>query len=380
MTLSATVKRSALVEALRIVGAAAKPTLNGQIPTHHVLIEAKGEALKFRTTDLELTIVTSCGAKITSEGDATVEHKRIAGLVKSLNCEEVQLEVLANKRLRVVGGGSDYELESLLAETFPSPPDLDDAHGSLEIGAKDFVTAMKNGAFPIGEVEKGWTLSGAWMRSNGTGTIIESLDGHRLFRQRVHSRGSIGLPAAIVPVVAVRAVQSVESLDDDVVKLSWDDRMFRAEFQAVTMMARLPDASSMPNTDEMIQQYSVDLSWVTTSRSDLYAAFARTMTIGDSGGKAPRIANVDFEQGRIVISRHDEISSGREEIPADSAVSVKCALSAIYVSEFLSVLDADRVAIGMVADGNGAFFMRDAAALGDDSPDVEYLVMPVRRG
>src|SRR5580658_1402392 len=89
------VKRSDLLDELELTqGVVERKT---SIPIlSNLLCEAKGNRLTITATDLELSIRTSCEAKIKKDGAGTIPAKKLLELVSLLHNEEISFKRLQN--------------------------------------------------------------------------------------------------------------------------------------------------------------------------------------------------------------------------------------------------------------------------------------------
>ena len=68
----------------------------------NILVEAKGTRLTITATDLELSIRTSCEAKIKKEGAGTIPAKKLLELVRLLPEGEIRFRLLENHWVEIV--------------------------------------------------------------------------------------------------------------------------------------------------------------------------------------------------------------------------------------------------------------------------------------
>src|SRR5207245_11023100 len=66
----------------------------------NLLVEVKGSQLTITATDLELSIRTSCEAKIKKEGAGTIPAKKLLELVRLLPEGEIKVKLLENHWVR----------------------------------------------------------------------------------------------------------------------------------------------------------------------------------------------------------------------------------------------------------------------------------------
>src|ERR1700691_4098704 len=75
----------------------------------NLLVEAKGSTLTITATDLELSIRTSCEAKVKKEGAGTIPAKKLLDLVRLLPDEEIRFKLLENHWAEIVSDRKTYK-------------------------------------------------------------------------------------------------------------------------------------------------------------------------------------------------------------------------------------------------------------------------------
>src|SRR6202047_4487054 len=76
----------------------------------NLLVEAKGSQLTITATDLELSIRTSCEAKVKKEGAGTIPAKKLLELVRLLPEEEIRFRLLENHWVQITCDRKTYKL------------------------------------------------------------------------------------------------------------------------------------------------------------------------------------------------------------------------------------------------------------------------------
>ena len=72
----------------------------------NLLFESAGNKLSLTATDLELSISTSCEAKIKKEGSGTIPAKKLLELVRLLPDEEIKFKFLENHWVQIQSGSA----------------------------------------------------------------------------------------------------------------------------------------------------------------------------------------------------------------------------------------------------------------------------------
>src|ERR1700691_6185798 len=100
----------------------------------HLLCEVKGNRLSITATDLELSIRTSCDAKVKKEGSGTIPAKKLFDLVRLLPDEELKFKLIENHWIEIVSGRKTYKLVGMSKENFPALPGFPHALVKLPSG------------------------------------------------------------------------------------------------------------------------------------------------------------------------------------------------------------------------------------------------------
>src|SRR5207245_10334871 len=99
----------------------------------NLLVEAKGSHLNITATDLELSIRTSCEAKVKKEGAGTIPAKKSLELVRLLPEGEIKVKLLENHWVEIVSDRKKYKLVGMAKEHFPALPAM--PHSLVKIPA-----------------------------------------------------------------------------------------------------------------------------------------------------------------------------------------------------------------------------------------------------
>ena len=91
----------------------------------NVLLRAADGRLQIAATDLDVTILSSCAARVTTPGGVTIEAKRLFDIVRSLPDEDVHFTLQENNSMLVESGTAKFRLLGLPAEDYPTLPTVD---------------------------------------------------------------------------------------------------------------------------------------------------------------------------------------------------------------------------------------------------------------
>src|ERR1039457_3688723 len=125
----------------------------------NLLCEVEGNRLTITATDLELSIRTSCEAKVKKEGAGTIPAKKLLELVRLLPDGEIRFKLLDNHWVHITSDRKNYKLVGMSKDNFPALPNF--PHALVKIPAKLLAAVIAKTTFAISLEESRYTLNGA---------------------------------------------------------------------------------------------------------------------------------------------------------------------------------------------------------------------------
>ncbi|HEV2386951.1 MAG TPA: DNA polymerase III subunit beta [Candidatus Acidoferrales bacterium] len=175
----------------------------------NILLETEKDRLVLTATDLELSIRTSCNAKMKTEGAATIPAKKLLDLVRLLPGGDIRFKLLDNHWVQIVSDRKTYKLVGLSKENFPALPAVPPA--SVGIPSKVLSDLIAKTAFAISTEESRYTLNGALAILKPDGLTMVATDGHRLSLAEADAKLS-GLPGEVRALVPRKALVEITRL------------------------------------------------------------------------------------------------------------------------------------------------------------------------
>src|SRR5271156_6879930 len=144
----------------------------------NLLCEAKGNQLTITATDLELSVRTSCEAKVKKEGAGTIPAKKLLELVRLLPEGEIKFKLLDNHWVEIVSDKKKYKMVGMAKENFPALPAM--PHTLVKIPAAVLENLIGKTKFAISMEESRYTLNGGLLILKPDTLAMVATDGHRL--------------------------------------------------------------------------------------------------------------------------------------------------------------------------------------------------------
>ena len=99
------------------------------------LFEAANDRLTITATDLDLSLRTSCAAKVKREGACTIPARKLYDYVKLLPDGDISIKLLENHWVNIRSGRSNTKMVGMARANFPGLPTFPSA-GVVKIPAQ----------------------------------------------------------------------------------------------------------------------------------------------------------------------------------------------------------------------------------------------------
>src|SRR5205814_8738403 len=143
------------------------------------LFEAAGDRITITATDLDLSLRTSCSAKIKKEGSCTIPARKLYDYVKLLGDGDISIKLLENHWVQIRSGRSNTKMVGMARANFPALP-LFPADSALQLPAQVLRQLIGKTIFSISNEESRYTLNGALLVLKPESLTMVATDGHRL--------------------------------------------------------------------------------------------------------------------------------------------------------------------------------------------------------
>jgi DNA polymerase-3 subunit beta len=341
----------------------------------NVLLKAADGRLQIAATDLDVTILSSCAARVTTPGGVTIEAKRLFDIVRSLPDEDVHFTLQENNSILVESGTAKFRLLGLPAEDYPTLPTVN-VSDAYTIPLDELKTMVGKVKFAITHEETRFQLNGALLKIQPNKMEMVATDGHRMalinFPSGITGKKGTDL-TILVPRKALDEILRLESGEDGTVKFGVSENQLFFEAGDRRLLARMIDVN-FPNYMEVISRDNDRR--VMVDRERLLSTIKRISIVANERTRAVRF---DFAPGKLTVSStNPELGDARETVPIDYAGQpFFVGLNAAYVMDFLSATDTPSVSLDL-KDENSQCIGRPATNAEDLPYDYLYVVMPMR--
>jgi DNA polymerase-3 subunit beta len=338
----------------------------------NLLCEASGNRITLTATDLELSIRTSCEAKVKKEGAGTIPAKKLLELVRLLPEGEIRFKLLENHWVQILADRKTYKMVGMSKDNFPAIPTF--PHPIAKIPAKILSSLIARTAFAISNEESRYTLNGALLLLKPEMVTMVATDGHRLAVAEIDHKFE-GLTREVRPLVPKKALTEVQRLaseagEDAEIEFALDEShlFFRAgERLLISRML----TGQFPNYEAVLPRDNNRK--VVIERGELNDAVKRVAQLADTRSHAVKLS-VSTE-GIEISASSPEYGEAKETIEKEyKGEPLAIGFNAQYMIDFLAAAPEGPISLEL-KDEQSAGQMRPLA---DEAYRYRYVIMPMR--
>ncbi len=340
------------------------------------LFEAAGDKLAITATDLDLSLRTSCPAKVKKDGACTIPARKLYDYVKLLPDGDISIKVLENHWVNIRSGRSNTKMVGMARSNFPSLPAFPTAN-VVKLPAQLLRTMIAKTIFAISNEESRYTLNGALMVLKANSMIMVATDGHRLAHIENSSAKFDGISGEFKILVPKKAMAELNSLlqasDTESVEFGKDEStlFFRIGGRVLTSRQL---TGQFPNYEAVLPRDNNKS--VVVRCDDIFSAIQRVAQFADERSGAIKIR---LEKDAITVSS-SSTETGESEDSIETtyqADPLVIGFNSQYLLDFLKAANA----------GDVRFEFKDSQSAGQLRPEengngsdfnYRYVVMPMR--
>ena len=329
------------------------------------LLEAKGDKLTIKATDLENYLFLSILANVLEEGSACVSSQKLAEIVKNGNCSEILLSLQGDKLL-IECGRSKFKLATVDVDEFPEFPQLEEGENTTTLDGKILLEAIERTDYAIPKDAENLVLNGMFINGKGEELHFVGTDGHRLALYKPPLEGfDLKL---LIPKKSLKVLKKlVGELDELTINASENFAFFTAGDWSLAV--RLLEGD-YPDYEAVIPSETNYNALVNTE--DFKKALKRVTLLVEDKVKPVKIVFGD-NLLKLEVS-NPEFGEGEDEVEAEYiGEPISVSFNAKHLIEALDNYDSERVWFKLVDPDSPALIEAENLA---DEPYI-CLIMPL---
>ena len=340
------------------------------------LFEAAGDKLFLTATDLDLSLRTSCNAKVKKEGACTIPARKLYDYVRLLPDADITIRLLDNHWVSIRCGRSNTKMVGMAKSNFPGLPGFP-AVGGIKIAAPVLRSMIAKTGFAIASEESRYTLNGALMVLKPESITMVATDGHRLAHIERAGEKFEGVSGEMKTLIPKKAMDELKSLLDSHVGSEVETIDFAKDESTLFFRVGPRLLTSRQLTGQFPNYEAVLPKDITKSIAlhgeELGAAIARVAQFADERSRAVRLK---LEKGELKISA-SSTETGESEDSLEVVYEgdpMAIGFNAQYLMDFIKATGSCDVKLEL-KDAQSAGQLRPAEA---EDYKYRYIVMPMR--
>jgi DNA polymerase III subunit beta len=340
------------------------------------LFEAAGDKLFLTATDLDLSLRTSCNAKVKKEGACTIPARKLYDYVRLLPDADITIRLLDNHWVSIRCGRSNTKMVGMAKSNFPGLP-VFPAVGGIKIAAPVLRSMIAKTGFAIASEESRYTLNGALMVLKPESITMVATDGHRLAHIERAGEKFEGVSGEMKTLIPKKAMDELKSLLDSHVGSEVETIDFAKDESTLFFRVGPRLLTSRQLTGQFPNYEAVLPKDITKSIAlhgeELGAAIARVAQFADERSRAVRLK---LEKGELKISA-SSTETGESEDSLEVVYEgdpMAIGFNAQYLMDFIKATGSCDVKLEL-KDAQSAGQLRPAEA---EDYKYRYIVMPMR--
>jgi len=338
----------------------------------NVLMEAKGDEVRFLATDLEVGLRSRCQAAVAKGGSLTLPAKKFYEIVKSL--PETDIRIAEDKGgVKVAADRFDSRMQTLPREDFPTLPEAGPAPtATLQRAAlREMVSKTQ---FAITGEDTRYFLNGALFVLRPDSMSLVATDGHRLALVTVprdgKSKNDVDEIKAILPKKTLGELARLLTEGEEDIKYERGENHLFFDVGGRLLISRMIDGQ-FPAYERVIPKGND--KHIEFERDRLTNAVKRVALLSNERSRAVK---VQIDRNKVdVTSSSPDLGEARETLPVEySGAAMQICFNAQYVLDFLSAVSTDVVSLDLKDEVSQAL-LRPVNAEGYD---YTYVIMPMR--
>ena len=340
------------------------------------LFEATDDGkLTITATDLDLSLRTSCTAKVKKAGACTIPARKLYDYIKLLPEGDISIKLMDNHWVQIRAGRSNTKMVGMARANFPQVPEFPTV-GSFKIAAPALRNMISKTIFAISNEESRYTLNGALLVLKAESMAMVATDGHRLAHIEKLGENLSGISGEKKTLIPRKALAEISTLlngsDAESIEFADDEQTLYFKIGGRVLTSRKL-TGQFPNYEAVLPRDNT--KFVIVRSEDLMASIQRVAQFADERSGAIKLR---LEQNELKISAQSTDAGESEDI-----IETPYQYDAIVVGFNSSYLIDYLRATGETGEVRLEF--KDAQSAGqmrpeDGADDVKYryILMPMR--
>ena len=363
--------KNELYSTLQVVARSISPN-SPQPALRGIKIDAQSDKLVITGSDADLSIRKNITKNeenhlnIQQEGSILVESRYLLEIVRKIDSEDIDVEVIDGTLTKFSGGNAQFKINAMNPKDYPNI-DFSKPDNSFSMKTGEFSEIIDQTAFATSAKETRPVLTGVNFALNSGKLTCTATDSYRLSQKTVEF-GNNGSFNITIPAKNLNELKATLLTEESDIEINISDRKAQFISNDTTLQTRLLEGA-YPETEKLIpNEFSSTLS---IDRYDLMHAIDRSMFIKTDNMTINRLQCSNDEI--VLTNKNQEIGESIEPLSGTyEGDALDISFSGNYVLDALKALKGTTVKLKFTGQ------MRPFIIVDDNDNSITELVLPVR--
>lgn len=333
----------------------------------NILLQTKDGQLRLAATDLEIGVVTTIGAKVTTDGAITLPARLLVDFVLNNTDPTLQIGVTQGEA-NIHSERHVATVKGMDASEFPLIPSVTDAQ-SITLPAKQLRTGLRDVLFAAAVDDARPVLNGICIHLREKLMILAATDSYRLAERRIPLKGTVPEASLLLPVRAAQELTRILPDTDQEVTFQFNTNQCSLNVDNTQIVSRLIDGT-FPDYTQIIPTTAT--TTVSLDRNELIAAVRMASLFARDASHNIK-CSVLPPTGCTITAMSTTIGQNTATVAATSTgESIDIAFNAKYLLDALNALGGDTVRLSLSGTDRAGVFHAE------EDDNYLSLVMPLR--
>jgi len=344
--------------------------------TENILIQSRDNKIHIAATDLETGFEGNYASEVETDGIVTINSKKIFEIVKNFPDDEINIEELNNKMLKIGNESVLYHILGLNADDFPEIPKVDEDVNFISLNSNSLKQMIeKTIMIHASSEEKRAHILGVKLdyleEDNSPILRMISTDGKRLSKadcfEGIEKINDFGNIAVIIPKKGLQEV--IKFLESEgVVQIGVKNNNFIVKKENETIIINLLEG----NFPEYGDIFSVENDKIVEVDKNSFRMMLKRMSILTSDDYKGVIFR--FEDNKLTIrAANPDLGDSKEDMNIQfKSTPIEVAFNPQFFIETLNFIDKEKVILRIIDDEHPCFIQ------GENDKSFISVIMPMK--
>jgi len=339
----------------------------------NIKLKAEKTKLLISSTNLEVAVVISVGAKIEEDGEITIPAKTITEIISNLPLGTLELSA-EKEQLKIESQSFDSTLSGMNASDFPAIPEKIDTKNSLVLPKKLLLGSLSQVIFAASVDETRPILTGILFIFKKDSLVLVATDGFRLSQKIIPIKIGDKMETLVLPKFAISEISRLAGEEEEIL-LNYKKTDNQAVFGiSDTVLSSRVLQGDYPDYEKIIPKSSVVK--ISVDKDEMLRAVKLASVFARESANIIKI-----KVGKDTMGFSAESStSGSQKNKIDAKVDWKgpavenfeIAFNYHFIEDFLHAVNGEEVSIEFSSESAPGVF-------GDPTdPSFLHLIMPIK--